>query len=735
MESATAGIREMIDFRLTGARNEQRRKAASGSSFRPVLLAPFEDLSKLRYDYPLVLLEGDDVHVRRLSGIMDEILREIAPQGIRGERLRKHVLGLETEMRMLVAHGARGTLSDTWKRAQRNLLARSDKADAGVLESSLNSARDAIKVDGRLLDCNEALPATLLRHVWTRVQARRTRAALDRIHDLGLKLSDMLKVDYLKSEDARAPARLKESVGTSYQGAFDFDKLSRVVKTSNDSGLPEKRLHRIRAALEVLESQRFFRVAAEGELHGFVFDSLAEATDAIRERSSEMVELIKAISIAELEIDNHYRECWHDAFFERFDATALSSEDVMFFPWYLVCLRNISSREQADVIEALASGLPIKILVQNSDILGTPSTNVGRLDLGTGGQRLARMAVALGGAWVLQSAGSNLYRCRDAILSGLECEGPALFSVFSGSTGTMPQVAPYLSAAAAMQSRAFPAFAYDPGAGSDLASRYCMLANPHDETTWPQQIFAYEDKALQRRSESTAFTFIDFVALDARYAGHFAVVTHERWNENMLPAGDYLTLPDEDAADKVPYVSLIDEHDRLHRFIVDDKLIHGARRCADLWHALQEWCGINNSWAQALSAKEKEAREQDQAREPGVLDREPPAPVVGPEAAQADTLPADVVPGPASAEAAPVDEAFIETPRCTTCDECTDHNNRMFAYDDNMQAYIADPSAGTYREMVEAAEACQVSIIHPGKPRNPGEPGLDDLIKRAEPFN
>ncbi len=52
-----------------------------------------------------------------------------------------------------------------------------------------------------------------------------------------------------------------------------------------------------------------------------------------------------------------------------------------------------------------------------------------------------------------------------------------------------------------------------------------------------------------------------------------------------------------------------------------------------------------------------------------------------------------------------------------------------------MQAYIADIGAGTYRELVEAAENCQVAIIHPGKPRNENEPGIDELIERAEPFN
>ncbi len=80
------------------------------------------------------------------------------------------------------------------------------------------------------------------------------------------------------------------------------------------------------------------------------------------------------------------------------------------------------------------------------------------------------------------------------------------------------------------------------------------------------------------------------------------------------------------------------------------------------------------------------------------------------------------------------DEAYIETARCSTCNECTTLNSKMFAYDGNKQAYIADINAGTYAQLVEAAESCQVSVIHPGKPRNPKEPGLEELLKRAEPF-
>lgn len=58
----------------------------------------------------------------------------------------------------------------------------------------------------------------------------------------------------------------------------------------------------------------------------------------------------------------------------------------------------------------------------------------------------------------------------------------------------------------------------------------------------------------------------------------------------------------------------------------------------------------------------------------------------------------------------------------------------MFPCDDNKQAYMAELNAGSYRRMVEAAEDCQVAIIHPGLPWDTSEPGIDELIARAAAF-
>ncbi|HSM60348.1 MAG TPA: ferredoxin, partial [Longimicrobiales bacterium] len=80
-------------------------------------------------------------------------------------------------------------------------------------------------------------------------------------------------------------------------------------------------------------------------------------------------------------------------------------------------------------------------------------------------------------------------------------------------------------------------------------------------------------------------------------------------------------------------------------------------------------------------------------------------------------------------------EPWIETLRCTSCNECTNLNPRMFAYDDNKQAYIKDAHAGTFAQLVQAAERCPAGIIHPGDPLDEKEKDLQKWIKRAEPFN
>jgi len=80
-------------------------------------------------------------------------------------------------------------------------------------------------------------------------------------------------------------------------------------------------------------------------------------------------------------------------------------------------------------------------------------------------------------------------------------------------------------------------------------------------------------------------------------------------------------------------------------------------------------------------------------------------------------------------------EPYIDTELCTSCDDCIKLNKRMFAYNENKQAVIEDASAGTFKQLVMAAEVCPAQIIHPGTPLDADEPDLEKLIQRAERFN
>ena len=80
-------------------------------------------------------------------------------------------------------------------------------------------------------------------------------------------------------------------------------------------------------------------------------------------------------------------------------------------------------------------------------------------------------------------------------------------------------------------------------------------------------------------------------------------------------------------------------------------------------------------------------------------------------------------------------EPWIDTPMCTSCNECTNINGQLFVYNASKQAEIRDPRAGTFAQLVQAAEKCPAAIIHPGTPLNPKEKNLEKWVKRAERFN
>jgi len=240
---------------------------------------------------------------------------------------------------------------------------------------------------------------------------------------------------------------------------------------------------------------------------------------------------------------------------------------------------------------------------------------------------------------------------------------------------------------------------------------------------------------------------------------------------------DYLALPPEEANRLLPFVWAVDGNNLLHRLVISRELILACRDRLNFWHTLQELAGVRNPYVeQAITRTQAEERQQavaererlqaehtielEQVREAaageamqrltdillgmdltgttGVIPTTAPASLPPPEEAAA--LPVEEDDGEIGEPIAPepalsFDEPWIDTPLCTSCNDCTNLNPLLFLYNEDKQSLLGELKAGTYAQLVEAAELCPADCIHPGKPWNPDEPGLDELIERAVPYN
>jgi len=351
----------------------------------------------------------------------------------------------------------------------------------------------------------------------------------------------------------------------------------------------------------------------------------------------------------------------------------------------------------------------------------------------------------------------------------------------------------------ALESRAVPNLVYDPDGGPDLADCLDLEGNPALDDDWPTYELCYRerdgDEAGEERTLTVPVTTADWAAQEARFRKHFKPVPEQDSDTDWVPFHEYLELSPQQRADTSPFIHIVDAEQQLGRLAVSAEIVALAEERLDFWHVLREMAGVVLS-SKARSSAEAEADfearsealraeydgklaklqaqypqliarrlaegllrgganltvaqilEQANAQPgrapvaapiPAALTATGPLPTIEPEpsALAPSEAPAAELAGEAEADDADElgMEPYIDVDLCTSCDDCINLNKQMFAYDENKQAFIKDAHAGTFKQLVMAAEVCPAEIIHPGTPLDPREKDLEKLMKRAERFN
>ena len=749
----------------------------------PALLHGKTDLAHIRHAFPVCLPDGDPDHFAiSLTDIFDDLIAKDEADEAEKERTTHYLLQLEAEIKRQVAGKSGQQLRQLWQNATDVLLKKADAKQFENRQKTYQAASQAITFDGPVINCDADAPAALFAAAMRYARTKRFADFEQEIDALSAKLAEILQADFAKSSDAHDPEYLKAAVGSGDSDELDFNQLANLLaEHPSDLEAQQKRAERIEEAWLTIKSLRtIFGSEGTPEPSNTANATLASALGQAIAHYRQFLEFFRAVHIARLEVMSRYREDRHDRYFAEFGFEHLSAQEYAMLPPFPIHLHTANWQEidRSALIEVLGTELPLKVMVTIEDTNEAELLETGTSTAVGWPAKLASIAQVLDSAYVMQTVSSNLANLLSGLHDGLLYQGPALFSVYAGQIHSQQRIAPYLLAAAALEARVFPAFAYNPAGGDGLAQKMTILSTPEYEQDWSSETIDYRDAQSNADTMKIAFTAADFEAMHNNDAKHFLPVQAGEWHKDMMPIVDFVQNFEANAGVKVPYIWMANRQGMLYRTVVSYAAAAQTWRCLQAWNALQELGGINNSHAQKRIELEREqlAEAQQKAIETlqaehkeqldkaigqvaeeivaniaaGLLDQSSTAPVAMPKPAPAPaTISATAAAKPAAGMVAEpeaeaeeeeeddtlsLDEAYIETIRCTSCNECTNKNPRMFAYNADKQAYIKDINAGTYRELVESAEKCPVRIIHPGKPVSPDEPGLEELLKRAEPF-
>ncbi len=488
-------------------------------------------------------------------------------------------------------------------------------------------------------------------------------------------------------------------------------------------------------------------------------DSPSLAMGIFEGHMAKMAEGFKSVRKAELVLDGKYNPAEHNSFFTYFNWQQFTDEE-----WHLCPPVTVLGGDGAmydigfqNLSRMMASGKPIKVVVVDTQVYsntgGQACTSgfIGQVsDMAQYGKvwkgkpeprkEIGLIGLAHRNTYVMQATLANTSHMIEGFIDGLMARRPALFNVY---TTCQPEhgVGDDMGvnqAKLANESRAYPIFRYNPDISKIARENLDISGNPDIDKIWPTYQLKYQENGREKTTE-VAMTFADFAVTEARFRKHFRKAPRDTWNDDMIILSDFLELDPSDREGKFPFIWAVDRKQQLNRVLVDKTMVESCEERKDFWVMLRDLSGYTPEKPSEENVEERIRAEVVGRIAKGLMD------LAGGNSNGESLSLANLVTAPQNetvqAEEAKPDEAtdsvkpWIETEYCTSCDECIGINSRIFAYDNDKKAYIKDPDAGPYSDIVKAAEKCTAGVIHPGLPKDRSEADIDKWIARGEKFN
>ncbi len=725
------------------------------SSLLPAVMHTLRRPSLIRTDYPLVLLPSGKVQT--LVDFFVEIIADIDDSKV----LTDNLVRVERQVRESlekVADAAKVIGSAGSKVG--DLLALNEEADL-VFRTKGAELVQKIPEGTTLVPCSAIAGPTVALHL---IDAESKNNSLN---EDALRMRDALLGMLSNENDVDAPGinptKMKEILGKTTSGSIPMDK-SRIARIQKAVKTIEEWLKTNDHSIFIVRSDEAieFEAPSSSKIIDAKHELCTVALNTFDELACSYASLFAAMRTARLELANAFESPRHDHLIDSFSPDCFSDAEHCLMP-KVVAVGSVGDglTNMASLSAILRSSRPITLLLLGDDLATLDHERI----------ELAYLAVAHRKCFASQTSISHPSHMAECFYRGLDSVRPTIHTIASEDTHPLGA---WLEGNAAIEGRACPLLRFDPSKGNSWADRFDLTDNPQLERDWPIWTGEIDGVDLE-----LSFTFAHCAMLTTDLHSHFMQLPDGVESDDLIPIEMWLHLSPEDAATKIPYLWAADVDGAIHKLVVARTVTDVCIERLDYWRTLRELAGIDNEFVRRAVQEERELIDSQLETQRETLANQHASEIetirtnasqvamqqlaevllgggaVNPRAASmvSPVAPTALSSNGTSAteEVAVVDEPdrdseiassvedlgepWIESPLCTTCNDCMDVNAQVFVYNEDKQAYIKDASAGTFAEIVLAAEACPARCIHPGSPLNPNEPNLDELVKRAAEFN
>lgn len=543
---------------------------------------------------------------------------------------------------------------------------------------------------------------------------RESRASfLEKLRQARARLIELLELDDRRGPEAASPGVLSSALGREGGLFFDSGALAAALRKQSASAvrrMDSDRRARIEATLATLE-EALAEALKQPAVYAFEgSNSFRAALEFCDQQLARFTAVLRAMRTARLENASSYDPAVHDEALARFDWQSATPAELLALPPVVVfeTAERLANASLTSFGRVLRSGRPIQVVVKCSGLYADDLTGF-MPDFGY-------ISIAHREAFVLQSSLSRPEHLSSGLAVMALTLRPAVAVV------AVPETADHdarLACSLLYLSRAFPLYVYDPERGATWQERFELLVD-----------------------EELPVTAADFAAMSPAFGQHFRMLPSTAWDDEQMELSEYLTRYTEDPPLAIPYLWVAGEESAPQRAVVTRELVNLCRDRQRAWKMFEELGGARKPELAAPETTPDTTDREDRARLEGATQaiyrvismlsgpvEQAPQPVAAPVAvAIAGDAP---IPEKAPETSAASEDPYIDSFLCTSCNDCFKVNPRVFQYDGNKQAFIADARSGTFAELVKAAEGCPAKCIHPGTPRPDDATVTPQLLAKA----